>query len=374
MALSRRALLLGAAGVVGALATGCGNKSETAPRPAPSPTPTPTPTPTPEPPPPSWPLTGLPLEDPGAVQHAAVAAKVPDNQFEHPQLGLNDADIVFVELDGYQDSYGENGTRLVPVFHSTLPEAVGPIRSLRPVDVPLIAPITGVIANTGGAGWVVDYAEQEKDRIDVGQTYMETRGTGAYSIDGSRVYTHNGQKYYDRAVQAHPAVLSQANTTFAAGPPTPYLPFAVAKDQKPSTDTGQAATRVEIPWKSGDRLTVSYDWDAQQGKYLRNTGWGEHTLADGTRVVTDTILIIQAEVTWEKLIEGSGGAEPIHHIIDASGPFHCASGGKVVTGTWAKKGPEAPFTFMVADGNPLLIAPGRTWIELPSPEATIAVK
>ena len=90
---------------------------------APTPSATPTPTPSPSPSPsvdtrPRWPLTGKLLKEPGQAHHAAVAVKVPDNQNEHPQRGLDQADIVFVELDGYRDASGYSGTRLVPVFHS----------------------------------------------------------------------------------------------------------------------------------------------------------------------------------------------------------------------------------------------------------------
>ena len=50
-------------------------------------------------------------------------------------------------------------TRLCPIYHSTFPEAVGPVRSLRPVDVPLLAPIKPVVANTGAADWVLNYID-----------------------------------------------------------------------------------------------------------------------------------------------------------------------------------------------------------------------
>ena len=107
---------------------------------------------------PRWPLTGRPLGDPSAAQHAAIAVKVPDNRNEHPQAGINDADIVFVQLEGYADANGESATRLAPLFHSVLPDAVAPVRSVRPVDVPLFAPARAVLASTGSSEWVTNYA------------------------------------------------------------------------------------------------------------------------------------------------------------------------------------------------------------------------
>ena len=69
----------------------------------PSATPSPSP---PVDPRPRWPLTGKLLKDKSKARHAAVAVKVPDNQHEHPQRGIDEADIVFVELEGYQDAVG----------------------------------------------------------------------------------------------------------------------------------------------------------------------------------------------------------------------------------------------------------------------------
>ena len=103
----------------------CSDTPDPAPAPAgPASTPAPSPTPTPTVPVdtrPRWPLTGELLKDRKDARHAAVAVKVPDNRQEHPQRGINDADIVFVQLEGYLDAHGYSSTRLVPVFHSKMP-------------------------------------------------------------------------------------------------------------------------------------------------------------------------------------------------------------------------------------------------------------
>jgi hypothetical protein len=116
--------------------------------PTPPPTLEPIPGATPSPSPsvdarPRWPLSGKLLKDEGKARHAAVAVKVPDNRREHPQRGIDKADIVFVELEGYRDASGYGGTRLVPVFHQ------GPIESTcGPLDS---AGAESLIA-TGGGG------------------------------------------------------------------------------------------------------------------------------------------------------------------------------------------------------------------------------
>jgi hypothetical protein len=45
-------------------------------------------------------------------------------------------------------------TRLCAVFHNHFPELVGPVRSIRPVGVPLLSPLRSVFGNTAAAYWV----------------------------------------------------------------------------------------------------------------------------------------------------------------------------------------------------------------------------
>jgi hypothetical protein len=210
--ISRRAVLLG---LVSAGLAACSKPSaQLSAPPTPPPTLSPIPSVTLSPSPsldtrPRWPLTGKLLRNEGKARHAAVAVKVPDNRREHPQRGIDKADIVFVELEGYRDVSGYSGTRLVPVFHSRMADSVAPVRSIRPVDIPLLSPIHALIGNTGASPWVVNYVKHYRAHLEGLLSFMNTRRTGSYGIDASRVYTLNGDNYYDKAVICHPATLAQ---------------------------------------------------------------------------------------------------------------------------------------------------------------------
>jgi hypothetical protein len=376
----RRTLLLGllGAGVTGALA-GCSDGSSpvaseaVSPSAAPAPAATGSPSPSASPAVPRWPLTGKPLKNPDRARHAAVAVKVPDNVREHPQVGIDQADIVFVELDGYRDASGYSGTRLMPVFHSRMPDDVAPVRSIRPVDIPLLAPIGALVGNTGATGWVLNYVEQHQRYVDGSLSYMETKGTGSYGIDPDRVRTYQGVTYYDRAVVCHPKVLVQQTKAFRKGPRQVYFPFAETDDEV-STVSGRAARTVRVPWKQGRTYDMGYTWDEGSGRYLRSMPWGPHVLADGARVTTDNVLVVRAKQVYEKIYYGSGGDEPVHRIIRTKGTFVYAHGGRAVNGRWAKGGVHEPFELTLADGSPLRMAPGRTFVELPQAKADVVVK
>lgn len=367
----RSALTL--AGLAGLATAGCSSNNSTS-----SPVPSSAPASTSASPSPSvdsrprWPLTGRLLEDTSAAKHAAVAVKVPDNKYEHPQEGINDADIVFVELEGYLDSNGYSSTRLMPVYHSKFAKNAAPVRSMRPTDVPLLAPMTAVIGSTGGAPWVQNYLEKYNKYIVSDLQNIDMQGTGAYSINSERIYTYNGSRYYDRAVVCHPKVLGGLAKKFQDGPQVSYFPFATETDT-PSAESGKAAKYIGVPWK-GDDYVMGYDYDAKSKKYLRSMPWGKHTELDGSRVTTENVLVIKASQYTDKLAEGAGNPELIQQVVDSSGDFLYATGGKYVTGKWKKDDVQDLFKFTLDDGSPLFMTPGRTFVEIPNKTAKIIVK
>jgi hypothetical protein len=388
-AVSRRSAVMGALGVAGLAVVGCtgqqqnASQAPTQPAPAgttpPASTATPTPTETVDTTP-RWPLTGKPLDDPADAQRIVVAVKVPDNQNEHPQAGINKADIVYVQMDGYPAAVGQSGTRLVPVFHSRYADDVAAVRSIRPVDIPMLSPMTAIIGNTGAAGWVLKYVQHFDKYLVAMKNYMATKGTGAYSIDGSRVRTWQGNTYYDRAVVCHPKVLAGLTKKFQDGPQQMYFPWA-ATDEEVSTEVqGKSAKTVRVPWKTGNTWEMLYTYDPASKRYLRSEPWGKHILADGTRVSTDNVMVIRAKQVFGHInvhnkieVGGYGHQEPIHDIINTKGTFYYAHGGKYVKGTWTKGGVAEVFQFTLDDGSPLKMAPGQTFVELPNSKAKITI-
>jgi hypothetical protein len=370
---SRRAALLG---LVGAALAACSKAKTPSIEPtAPAQLPTPSPVPSPShsvDARPRWPLTGRLLKDKSKARHAAVAVKVPDNRYEHPQRGIDQADIVFVELDGYRDPSGYSGTRLVPVFHSRLADTVEPVRSIRPVDIPLLSPMNALIGNTGAAPWVVNYVKHYRAHLEGMLSYMNTIGTGSYGTDPSRVYRYNGQTYYDRATTCHPKVLARQTKRFRSGPPQLYFPFA-STDKEVSAVQGKPGGSIKVPYK-GDSFFMGYSYDKKTKRYRRSMPWGPHVLADGTQVSTDNVLVIKAEQHYGKIFHGSGHEEPLHDIIDARGKFYYFNRGRYVTGSWRKGKVAEPFEFTLDDGSPLKMAPGQTFVELPDTHARLRIQ
>ena len=262
-AVSRRAAVIGAVGVAGATLVGCTATPAPAQTQAPgtsaAPSPSESATTAPVDTTPRWPLTGRELKNADDAKHIAVAVKVPDNKGEHPQIGLDKADIVYVQMDGYPATVGKTSTRLVPIFHSKFADTVNPVRSIRPVDIPMLSPIGAIIGNTGAFPWVLDYAKEFSEYIVPMMSYMNAKkgAPGAYGILASRVRSINGITYYDRAVSCHPKVLAKATKKFADGPQQMYFPWAASDDEVSTNVAGKAAAVVSVPWKKGNSYNMT---------------------------------------------------------------------------------------------------------------------
>ncbi len=317
-----------------------------------APPPVPTSAPTSTPPALVEPLTGRPLSDASLLERPAVAVKVSDVRSAHPQVGVDRADIVFCEPIGV--SY----TRLAAVFHSDIPDQVGPVRSARPMDGPILSPLTPVFAHTMAAEWVMAYLQSTADVESLGSLQVP-RDAGAYRIDPSRPAP-------DHVLARPPVLLELAET---AMPPEPYFSYAHPAAAA-STAAGRPATTITVPYGPG--WDVRWSYDPASGQYQRDQPWGPHVTVDGARVSATNVLVLQVESSMEKLSPGMGAPVPVLQLIHSSGPFVAFTSGQAVRGTWSKDDVVDRFVLTSDAGVPLLLAPGATWVELPAIDATVA--
>lgn len=327
------ALLLGVAVACGAqpVSEFVASPSTTTPQPPPPP---------PPPPPVHWPLTGV--ESGAVAAHPALAVKIENAVSSRPQTGLNSADMVWEEVV-------EGGiTRFVAVFHSTLPSRLGPIRSVRPMDPAIAAPLRGLFAFSGGQRPFVDAV------ADAGlQVISQDAGAaGFYRLD-TRKAPHN--------VYADPAAfMAQADPAHQA-PPAPQ--FAIAgPDQQPSAPVAGAPTAV-VDLKLSGVSHPRWTWSAVDGAWLRAEGSTAATEADGAPLRAANVVVLRVAVVNTGYTDPAGNPVPETQMV-GSGEALIATGGATVAATWSKASPYDPVVLTGADGAPILLAPGNTWIEL----------
>lgn len=293
-----------------------------------TPTPTPTPPPPPPAPPPVWPLTGLPSQG-LEVGRAVLVAKVDDTPAGRPQVGLGAADLVVSEPV-------EGGlTRLAVFFQSGDPGEVGPVRSVRTTDLGLVAPTAGALVASGGSGATLD----------------ELRGAGLQVVEeGGPGYART------RARRAPYNILVRLGETRAAlgalpAPSVAYLPFAAAAPTPPGAVPAGA---VETRWTSGRTNRWTFDPAA---------GWVRDGDAPEDRFAATTLLVLRVATVDTGQRDAAGNPVP-EVVLVGDGEASVLAGASVAPARWAKGANTEALRLTAADGTPLALPPGRTWIVL----------
>jgi Protein of unknown function (DUF3048) N-terminal domain/Protein of unknown function (DUF3048) C-terminal domain len=275
------------------------------------------------------PLTGL--GDPGgsALRRQSLGVKIENTPDARPQTGLDQADIVYEEVV-------EGGiTRFWAFFDSKLPETVGPIRSVRSMDPNIILPFGGVVAFSGGTPDNVALV-----RATGLVTVDEGNAGAAFFRDPARPAPHN---LYGRTE----AILGFGGTPV---PPVAMFTYRPAKQSSP----GEPVASFHVGLQAG--YDVSYVWDPARGGWARYSQGLEPFLAAGTPPVQ----VAPANVVVQFIPYGSGADGDVM----GTGEAWVFTDGRLVRGTWGKAFPEAAPQLADAAGAPILLTPGRTWVEL----------
>jgi hypothetical protein len=296
-----------------------------------------------------WPLTGREADK--EVQRPALAVKIENSIDARPQTGLNSADMVWEEVV-------EGGiTRFVAVFHSTLPPEIGPVRSVRPMDPAIAAPLHGLFAFSGGQPQFVNA---------IGAAGLEVLshdgGAGGFYRVSRRSAPHN--------IYASPQdFLDQADAAHKASPP---LQFVVVRP-------GQQPTAVLAGASTGTfRLTLTpvshpqWTWSQPDGAWLRAEGGTPAVEADGARLRATNVVVLRVDVVNTSAVDVTGTAVPETVLAGSGGQALVASGGRTLAATWSKAGVGDPVVLKDARGLPVRLAAGSTWVEL-VPNSTGAV-
>jgi hypothetical protein len=303
------------------------------------------------------PLTGVKYEEttPEALQlkKPSVACKI-DNGSEapRPQSGLNSTDIVFDEMV-------EGGlTRLVAIWHSRQPDAIGPVRSIRPMDPDITSPFGGIVCFSGGQQVFVNMINEAP--VFVASETTE-QGKGTFSRSSDRIAPHNVIVNVQKLASDHPELTAPAQQ------------FQYGKDVQTSSAglTGEAVTKFEVKFPQASALwTPSSDgtkWlRTQDGKLLMDK-------LDGAQVAATNVVVLSVKID-RSYLDRKYGHIPKTIMVD-SGKAWVFSGGKLIEANWAKASATSPIVLTDMAGSPVLLAPGNTWVELMpvAPEGKISI-
>lgn len=294
------------------------------------------PTTTTEPPKVAAPLTGA-LVAPASVDHAAVSVKVDNTEAGRPQAGLEKADVV------YEERVEGGVSRMIAVFHSQDADLVGPIRSVRTSDGPIVAPLGGVFAFSDGTPAVVKSLRS----VPVKAVY-EMQGAGPFTYPPGR---NRPLKTFAKTSRLREEASKQT-------PPPALFGF-----RGPGEALAGATPAAKANFAFGQRSSVVFDFDAASGRWLRTSNGKVHTLNDGSRLGF-TNVIIQTVAYRSVGYRDSSGTMVDEAVSVGSGEAVLLSGGAQLKMRWSKASPTAVTQFTDAAGAPVKLAPGTTWVGL----------
>jgi len=288
-----------------------------------------------------YPLTGVPVD--AVPQRPAIAVKVENTAAARPQSGLEDADVVWETVVEFDVS------RFIAVFHSKDPQTVGPVRSARPVDLRAISPLEPLFVFSGAQRRMVIRI----GRVPQIQPVSHDAGAAGLARVSTRRAPHN--------VYADLATIWKAADADHSAPPRGDLRFATEASGASAVVDGRAAQGVSINLSAAAR--PSWAWDAASSTWLRSEGSAPAMSAAGSQLAATNVVLLETTQIDSKL-DAQGGAMVPDQKFTGSGKALVATGGRVVEATWKKDEVTDPFELVDDDGEPILLAPGNTWIEM----------
>ena len=220
---------------------------------------------------------------------------------------------------------------------------------------------------------MINYVKHYRKHLEGMLSYMNTRGTGSYGTDPSRVYTYNGQTYYDRATICHPKVLAKQTKRFRSGPPQLVLPVAPRRTEV-SAAQGQDGSHDQDPLQ-GRRLLHGLQLRQEDEALSAQHAVGSARAGRRHPGVDRQRAGDQGEAALRQdLPRAAATTSRCTTSSRAKGTFYYFNRGRYVTGTWSKGKVDEPFTFTLADGSPFKMAPGQTFVELPDTKAKLRIK
>jgi hypothetical protein len=320
------------AGTLALLVAACGNEV------SPSVSPAPTQATTTTAPPVYWPLTGVVASGVPETTQSALVAKIDNSGAARPMVGINQADLVY-------EVWVEGITRFASVFHSDVPDRVGPVRSARSTDVDLVSNLgTPLLVWSGGNANVVrevNTAAGEGLLVNTGYDVA----TGDYWRDGNRVGPHN--------LFANLQAIRAGYGLDGSASPVPLFTYR----KEGAEPTGEAAAGVSVTFGPGS--IVQYVWDAERGCALRFQG-GPFLDDAGEQVCPRNVVILLTPYGPST----ADARSPQAYTIGSRAGL-VLSAGRVEPVLWnrpsAADGPNLTNAF----GVPIELTPGATWVGLP---------
>ncbi len=280
------------------------------------------------------PLTGLR----GRPTLPTVSVKIDDTAPGRPQVGIDKADIVYIEEV-------EGGlTRLAAIFGSHHPTRVGYVRSTRPSDPDLLLQYGKITAAYSGG------AHDSLPR-------MRRSGITSWSNDA-------GAGYYTRVNRAASTYINLVlNVQQVAKHSKTLLPRRIGlRWSKKLPVHGHSGKSVQT--YVGGTL-VDFRWDAHIKKYVRYINGQAQHAEDGNLIATPNVVVQKCRIVPHPQDTDVLGNPSMFTYTVGKGKVSVFRDGRRINGTWSRA-KRADGTTLTINSNhkALTLSPGGAWFVL----------
>jgi len=289
-------------------------------------------------------LTGLPADE-SIRTRPIVAVKIDNFARARPQWNLDQADVIVEENV-------EGVTRFIGLFHSVLPDRVGPVRSARTGDLDVFAGLNRpVLAWSGGNRGVTNWIESA-ERSNVLSNFTAQRNP-CYQRSSSRSVPHN------LLLDPTCAVNTALGRDVPPGPASRLVIHDADYEPGPDVVTSpDESFRVEM-----DGVAVDWAWAPTIGSYIRFQNGNPHVALSGNQIAVQNVIELITEHPPSPV-----DARSPNPITVGTGVAVIHRDGVRIDANWSRTNPYGPFTFFDATTEePIGLMPGKTFIELARP-------
>ena len=284
-------------------------------------------------------ISGLPGGD-GPV----LVVKIDDTRQAHPQIGLEDADIVYIEQV-------EGGlTRLAAIFSSTIPNRVGPVRSARISDIELLEQYGRVAFAYSGA--------QKKMRPVIEAANLEDLGAQNHS---STIYTTDPNRIQPYAMVLRADLLMQyVKDKGISIESSKWMGwnFGDAPNQ------GVPINSVHLSWPAS-----SYDahWSKSEKRWLLDHSYQPDIADSGKRLGPQTLVIQLVSISDSIYKDKVGGVTPFSATV-GEGRGYILRDGRAFEAQWSRPDGSSGTSWSTLDGEKISFSKGQIWVALTDKE------
>ncbi len=292
------------------------------------------------------PLTGLPTVDgERASTRPVVAVKVDNSERGRPQTGLADADVI-IEVS-------ENSlSRFIALYHSEIPDAVGPVSGAGVNDAGVLAMLNmPLFAHTGDDAQLTVEAAEAGVFTDLGQP----EHPGLYWGDISR---ETGRNQFVSPVGMR--IIGDASTGA-------LRLFSYRSEIGGHPDTARPVRWVGINHDYG--VTARFEWDDIQNGWLLWHGDDLHTTSRQTVADSEDIRLFAPANVVVLFTEHTPSGWALAAAEPSSGGALVLTDGHAISGRWSRASLGEPWVLEDTKNQEILLAPGQTFVVLAEGEA-----